>query len=75
MQYLFKKFWGYITYSEFVIPNIYSIIFFAPSFSLPCVCLGHQKLKHHPAIKSFLEGGTVIQYGARTLNEGGFQVH
>lgn len=21
-----------------------------------------------------LEGGTVIQYGARTLNEGGFQV-
>ncbi|KAJ1424476.1 hypothetical protein SESBI_11670 [Sesbania bispinosa] len=32
-----------------------------------------QKLKHHPAIKSFLEGGTVVQYGARTLNEGGFQ--
>ncbi|XP_058748899.1 electron transfer flavoprotein-ubiquinone oxidoreductase, mitochondrial [Vicia villosa] len=32
-----------------------------------------QKLKHHPAIKPFLEGGTVIQYGARTLNEGGFQ--
>lgn len=32
-----------------------------------------QKFKHHPAIKSLLEGGTVIQYGARTLNEGGFQ--
>ncbi|KAL2332224.1 hypothetical protein Fmac_019805 [Flemingia macrophylla] len=32
-----------------------------------------QKLKHHPAIKQILEGGTVIQYGARTLNEGGFQ--
>ncbi|EEF32890.1 electron transfer flavoprotein-ubiquinone oxidoreductase, putative [Ricinus communis] len=32
-----------------------------------------QKLKHHPAIKSVLEGGTVIQYGARTLNEGGIQ--
>lgn len=32
-----------------------------------------QKFKHHPAIKPFLEGGTVIQYGARTLNEGGFQ--
>ncbi|KAI3994641.1 hypothetical protein MKX01_027531 [Papaver californicum] len=32
-----------------------------------------QKLKHHPAIKPHLEGGTVIQYGARTLNEGGFQ--
>ncbi|KAF2322067.1 hypothetical protein GH714_006186 [Hevea brasiliensis] len=30
-----------------------------------------QKLKHHPAIKPILEGGTVIQYGARTLNEGG----
>lgn len=35
----------------------------------------HQKLKHHPAIKPILEGGTVIQYGARTLNEGGIQVH
>ncbi|KAA8527278.1 hypothetical protein F0562_034625 [Nyssa sinensis] len=32
-----------------------------------------QKLKHHPAIRSLLEGGTVLQYGARTLNEGGFQ--
>ncbi|KAK3031900.1 hypothetical protein RJ639_035210 [Escallonia herrerae] len=32
-----------------------------------------QKLKHHPAIKRLLEGGTVLQYGARTLNEGGFQ--
>uniref|UniRef100_A0A803M5X5 Electron transfer flavoprotein-ubiquinone oxidoreductase n=1 Tax=Chenopodium quinoa TaxID=63459 RepID=A0A803M5X5_CHEQI len=32
-----------------------------------------QKLKHHPAIKPMLEGGSVIQYGARTLNEGGFQ--
>lgn len=44
-------------------------------FSLSHVsCLIDQKLKHHPAIKPFLEGGTVIQYGARTLNEGGFQV-
>ncbi|CAN1833588.1 Electron transfer flavoprotein-ubiquinone oxidoreductase, mitochondrial [Linum perenne] len=33
-----------------------------------------QKLKHHPAIKPILEDGTVIQYGARTLNEGGIQV-
>ncbi|XP_020595713.1 electron transfer flavoprotein-ubiquinone oxidoreductase, mitochondrial isoform X2 [Phalaenopsis equestris] len=32
-----------------------------------------QKFKHHPSIKSLLEGGTVLQYGARTLNEGGFQ--
>ncbi|XVF37678.1 hypothetical protein REPUB_Repub20aG0030300 [Reevesia pubescens] len=32
------------------------------------------KLKHHPSIKPLLEGGTVLQYGARTLNEGGFQV-
>ncbi|XP_031276928.1 electron transfer flavoprotein-ubiquinone oxidoreductase, mitochondrial isoform X2 [Pistacia vera] len=32
-----------------------------------------QKLKHHSAIKQLLEGGTVIQYGACTLNEGGFQ--
>ncbi|KAK7816666.1 electron transfer flavoprotein-ubiquinone oxidoreductase [Quercus suber] len=32
-----------------------------------------QKLKHHPAIKPLLKGGSVLQYGARTLNEGGFQ--
>ncbi|XP_038982517.1 electron transfer flavoprotein-ubiquinone oxidoreductase, mitochondrial isoform X1 [Phoenix dactylifera] len=32
-----------------------------------------QKFKHHPAIKSLLEGGSVLQYGARALNEGGFQ--
>ncbi|XP_057529181.1 electron transfer flavoprotein-ubiquinone oxidoreductase, mitochondrial [Amaranthus tricolor] len=32
-----------------------------------------QKLKHHPAISAILEGGSVVQYGARTLNEGGFQ--
>ncbi|KAI8537488.1 hypothetical protein RHMOL_Rhmol09G0027000 [Rhododendron molle] len=34
---------------------------------------GATKLKHHPAINRLLEGGTVLQYGARTLNEGGFQ--
>ncbi|EMS67418.1 Electron transfer flavoprotein-ubiquinone oxidoreductase, mitochondrial [Triticum urartu] len=33
-----------------------------------------QKFKQHPAIRTLLEGGTVLQYGARTLNEGGFQV-
>nr|XP_043611160.1 electron transfer flavoprotein-ubiquinone oxidoreductase, mitochondrial [Erigeron canadensis] len=32
-----------------------------------------QNLKCHPAIRSLLENGTVLQYGARTLNEGGFQ--
>ncbi|PKA54009.1 Mechanosensitive ion channel protein 6 [Apostasia shenzhenica] len=32
-----------------------------------------QKFKRHPAIKPLLEGGTVLQYGARALNEGGFQ--
>ncbi|XP_044971425.1 electron transfer flavoprotein-ubiquinone oxidoreductase, mitochondrial isoform X1 [Hordeum vulgare subsp. vulgare] len=32
-----------------------------------------QKFKQHPAIRTLLEGGTVLQYGARTLNEGGFQ--
>jgi electron-transferring-flavoprotein dehydrogenase len=32
-----------------------------------------QKLKHHPMYKSVLEGGKCISYGARTLNEGGFQ--
>lgn len=32
-----------------------------------------QRFKHHPSIKSTLEGGTRISYGARALNEGGFQ--
>ncbi|XP_062173505.1 electron transfer flavoprotein-ubiquinone oxidoreductase, mitochondrial [Alnus glutinosa] len=32
-----------------------------------------QKLKHHPAIIPLLEGGSVLEYGARTLNEGGYQ--
>eukprot|EP01018_Ginkgo_biloba_P002365 Gb_32559 [translate_table: standard] len=32
-----------------------------------------QKFKQHPAIKPMLEGGRVLQYGARSLNEGGFQ--
>jgi electron-transferring-flavoprotein dehydrogenase len=32
-----------------------------------------QKMKHHPMYKSVLEGGNCISYGARALNEGGFQ--
>ncbi|GKC03331.1 electron transfer flavoprotein-ubiquinone oxidoreductase, mitochondrial, partial [Tanacetum coccineum] len=32
-----------------------------------------QKLKTHPSIRPLLENGTVLKYGARTLNEGGFQ--
>ncbi|EYE98250.1 electron-transferring-flavoprotein dehydrogenase [Aspergillus ruber CBS 135680] len=32
-----------------------------------------QKLKHHPLFKETLEGGKCISYGARALNEGGFQ--
>lgn len=32
-----------------------------------------QKLKHHPLFKDVLEGGKCIAYGARALNEGGFQ--
>nr|GME15627.1 electron transfer flavoprotein-ubiquinone oxidoreductase, mitochondrial [Ipomoea batatas]GME16601.1 electron transfer flavoprotein-ubiquinone oxidoreductase, mitochondrial [Ipomoea batatas] len=35
--------------------------------------LVYEKFKHHPAIRPLLEGGTVLQYGARTLNEGGYQ--
>lgn len=29
--------------------------------------------KQHPVVRSHIEGGTCIQYGARALNEGGFQ--
>lgn len=32
-----------------------------------------QRFKHHPSIKKTLEGGKRIAYGARALNEGGFQ--
>lgn len=32
-----------------------------------------QRFKHHPAIASVLRGGKRIGYGARALNEGGFQ--
>ncbi len=32
-----------------------------------------QRFKTHPAIRAFFEGGRRISYGARALNEGGFQ--
>lgn len=32
-----------------------------------------QKMKQHPYYRHYLEGGKCISYGARTLNEGGFQ--
>ena len=32
-----------------------------------------QQFKRHPAITKLLEGGTCLQYGARTLSEGGLQ--
>jgi electron-transferring-flavoprotein dehydrogenase len=32
-----------------------------------------QRLKHHPSIRRYLEGGQRIAYGARAITEGGFQ--
>jgi electron-transferring-flavoprotein dehydrogenase len=32
-----------------------------------------QQFKRHPAIASLLEGATCVQYGARSLSEGGLQ--
>jgi len=32
-----------------------------------------QRMKHHPFFANLLEGGECIAYGARALNEGGFQ--
>lgn len=32
-----------------------------------------QRFKHHPAISKHLEGGSCVSYGARVLNEGGYQ--
>lgn len=38
------------------------------------VCVITQRFKHHPSVKPTFEGGKRIAYGARALNEGGFQV-
>ncbi|KAJ8612572.1 hypothetical protein CTAYLR_007195 [Chrysophaeum taylorii] len=35
--------------------------------------LEFQRFKHHPAVAEHLEGGECVQYGARVINEGGFQ--
>jgi electron-transferring-flavoprotein dehydrogenase len=32
-----------------------------------------QRLKHHEAIRTHLEGGTRVSYGARAISEGGYQ--
>jgi electron-transferring-flavoprotein dehydrogenase len=32
-----------------------------------------QKFKHHPSVRKVLEGGKCISYGARAINEGGYQ--
>jgi electron-transferring-flavoprotein dehydrogenase len=32
-----------------------------------------QRFKHHPAIAKHLNGGSCVSYGARVLNEGGYQ--
>jgi electron-transferring-flavoprotein dehydrogenase len=32
-----------------------------------------QRWKHHPSIRHFLEGGRRVSYGARAINEGGYQ--
>ncbi|GAB5371055.1 hypothetical protein AAMO2058_001546400 [Amorphochlora amoebiformis] len=32
-----------------------------------------QKWKHHPKVKEMLEGGRCVSYGARVINEGGYQ--
>lgn len=32
-----------------------------------------QRFKHHPSVKPLLEGGKCISYGARAINEGGYQ--
>lgn len=33
-----------------------------------------QRFKQHPSVRPLLEGGKCISYGARCINEGGFQV-
>ena len=48
-------------YREFQVTELFAVI------------LTWKRFKHHPLIQSYLEGGKVIQYGARALNEGGLQ--
>lgn len=33
-----------------------------------------QQFKRHPLVQQHIKGGTCLQYGARTLNEGGLQL-
>ncbi|EXB23112.1 Electron transfer flavoprotein-ubiquinone oxidoreductase [Morus notabilis] len=53
--------------------DLYSLLHLINSLPIQPTIPDQKRLKHHPAIKPVLEGGTVLQYGARTLNEGGFQ--
>lgn len=48
--------------------------------ALPCFAASRssspaasRRFKHHPRIRAHIEGGECIQYGARVINEGGFQ--
>lgn len=56
-----------------------SLLLLHPPPCLPAPCplspspQEFQRWKLHPLIRSHIEGGTCLQYGARALNEGGFQ--
>ncbi len=51
---------GYVIGLDYANPNLYPFKEF-------------QRFKTHPAIRQVLEGGKRVAYGARALNEGGFQ--
>ncbi|WP_420724718.1 electron transfer flavoprotein-ubiquinone oxidoreductase [Hwanghaeella sp. LZ110] len=51
---------GYVVGLDYENPNLFPYMEF-------------QRFKHHPEIKKILEGGKRISYGARALNEGGYQ--
>ena len=51
---------GYVIGLDYENPNLFPYMEF-------------QRFKHHPEIKKVLEGGKRIAYGARALNEGGYQ--
>tara|TARA_R100000687_G_scaffold13108_1_gene10315 strand:- start:821 stop:2233 length:1413 start_codon:yes stop_codon:yes gene_type:complete len=51
---------GYVIGLDYENPNLFPYMEF-------------QRFKHHPEIKKILDGGKRISYGARALNEGGYQ--
>lgn len=56
----------------FLPPPSLSSLFYSNSLA-SLTHLSFQRFKHHPFLRPTLEGGKLVAYGARALNEGGYQ--